>query len=61
MRDAAREPELGLRTDADRRAFAGSVLEQMSQDSGPASCEPFTTWCVQLANDVIDTLDERGD
>lgn len=34
------------------RERAGRVLEAMSQDSGPESCEPYTGWCVDLARDV---------
>lgn len=33
--------------------LAGLVLERMSQDSGPADCEPFTGWCVDLAREVL--------
>lgn len=40
------------------RDLAGLVLERTSQDCGPADCEPFTGWCVDLARDVLRLLDE---
>ncbi len=42
------------------RDLAGLVLEHMSQDSGPADCEPYTGWAVDLARDVSWLLDEMG-
>jgi hypothetical protein len=45
------------RADADRRALARQVLEAMGQDCGPADCEPYTGWCIDLARDVNDLLD----
>lgn len=41
------------------RDLAGLVLERTSQDSGPADCEPFTGWCVDLARDVLTLLNEK--
>lgn len=43
------------------RELAEQVLEAMSQDSGPADCEPWTGWAVDLARAVLGLTDGLDD